>query len=320
MKVKHKLLGDYQYITPDKKIFLIKTGTIIEEYCYKIKNENIIIDKDIVKANPEIFSLVDWKSELLTYIKQNKIPQPAVLSKKLIPFIEDMVLSSYNTVENNSPKIDISLIKELEEKETELFKQEQNIQREKVSLETRDKILKDKEDDILVRLKRIEKKEEDLKSELSELDKKDDLIREKNRELIDKGLELEDKIQDLNERERNLNSSELKSSEEIDLKYKELQSKIDSDLADLSNKEKELELKLKELSKRESNIEEVEDQIKERLKELEDKELQFSDFKDEILKLDTEIKNWEEMHWKLKRNITPPSAILETRNPNIKFM
>jgi DNA-directed RNA polymerase subunit beta len=41
MKIKHKLLSDYQYITPDKKIFLIKSGTIIEEYQYKLKGENI---------------------------------------------------------------------------------------------------------------------------------------------------------------------------------------------------------------------------------------------------------------------------------------
>ena len=43
MKIKHKLLSDYQYITNDKKIFLIKSGTIIEEYLYKLKGEKTII-------------------------------------------------------------------------------------------------------------------------------------------------------------------------------------------------------------------------------------------------------------------------------------
>jgi hypothetical protein len=39
MKIKHKLLSDYQYVSPDKKIFLIKSGTIIEEYFYKLKSD-----------------------------------------------------------------------------------------------------------------------------------------------------------------------------------------------------------------------------------------------------------------------------------------
>jgi chromosome segregation ATPase len=111
----------------------------------------------------------------------------------------------------------------------------------------------------------------------------------------------------------------LKSSEEIDSKYKELQSKLDLDIKELTNKEREFELKLKDLSKRESNIENVENDIKNRLDELVDKERQFNDFKNEILRLDEEIKNWEAMHWKFRRNIAPPSAILETRNPNTEY-
>ena len=86
MKIKHKLLSDYQYITPDKKIFLIKSGTIIEEYQYKLKGENIPIDKDIVEANPQLFDPIDWKAELLTYMRAEKLPQPAQLGKKIIPF------------------------------------------------------------------------------------------------------------------------------------------------------------------------------------------------------------------------------------------
>jgi DNA repair exonuclease SbcCD ATPase subunit len=317
MKIKHKLLGDYQYTTPDKKIFLIKSGTIIEEYCYKIKNENIIIDKDIVKANPEIFSLVDWKSELLTYIKQNKIPQPAILSKKLIPFIEDMILSSVS--QSSDTKLDNSKIKELEEKETELFKEDQNLKRIKAALEAREKGVKDLEDEIEIRLKRLEKKEGDSKNDLEILEKKELELREKSRELIDKNLELDDKLQDIRELERNINLSSLKSSEEIDLKYKELQSKMDSDLKKLSEGEKDLELKLKEISKREKAIEKVEEEWNKKWNSIKEKEEQLELFQGDLLRLNSEIQNWENLHWKFKRNIVPPSAISETMNPNISF-
>lgn len=320
MKIKHKLLNDFQFLSPDKKIFILKKGVILEEYNYRVKTDIIPIDKDIVDNNPEYFEIIDWKVELLSYMKVNKMPQPAQLGKKLIPFIEEMVLSSIG--QKNSDvviKMDDSKIRELEEKETELFKQEQNIQREKVSIETKTKILKDKEEDISIRLSRVEKRESDIKLELKEIDKKEDLIREKNREIINRELEIEDKVQDINERSRDMDLNMLKSSEEIDSKYKELQSKLDLDIKELTNKEREFELKLKDLSKRESNIENMESDIKNRLDELVDKERQFNDFKNEILKLDEEIKNWEGMHWKFKRSIAPPSAILETRNPNTEY-
>ena len=260
MKIKHKLLNDFQYISPDKKIFVLKSGTILEEYNYKVKSDIIPIDKDIVDNNPEFFEVVDWKAELMTFMKVNKLPQPAQLGKKLIPFIEEMVLSSVS--QSTGVKLDEYKLKELEEKETELFKEDQNLQRVKSSLDTREKMVKDKEDDIEVRLKRLEKRESEYKIDLSSLDKKEEEIRERNRELIDLKLDLDDKLQDINERERNLDLNSLKSSQEIDEKYAELQNKIDNDLKSLSSKEKELEVKIKELSKRESDIEKREEELK----------------------------------------------------------
>lgn len=312
MKIKHKLLSDYQYLTPDKKIILIKSGAVLEEYNYKVKTDIIPIDKEIVDNNPQLFEIIDWKAELLTYIKTNKLPTPAVLTKKIVPFIEEMILSSIS--QQTGVKLDDSKIRELEQKETDLFSQEQGLNRQQVSIESKERILKDKEDEIEVRLKRLEKRELDHKNDLKSLDKKEDELREKGRELIDKGLELDDKLQDLNERERNLDLNSLKSSEEIDAKYTELQEKINKDLKSLSDREKDLESKLKDLSKRESELEsresEIDDQIRNHEITLED----FESYKQEVLKLDKEIKDWEGLHWKFQRNTIPPSAIPGTEN------
>jgi hypothetical protein len=253
MKIKHKLLSDFQYISPDKKIFIIKTGTILEEYNYKLKSDIIPIDKEIVDANPEIFNIVDWKAELLTYIKTNKLPTPAVLTKKLIPFIEEIVLS--NTSQSKSaPVIDESKIKELESKE--------------IDLNSRERRIKDQEDEIDIRLKRVDKREKELKNDLLSLENKEDEIREKSKEIIDKSLDFDDKLQELNERERNLDRTALKSSKEIDSKYKELQAKIDKDLKSLSDKEKELDNKSRSLSKKEIYFENEKNKIDDKYKDL----------------------------------------------------
>jgi len=245
MKIKHKLLSDYQYTSSDKKIFLIKSGTILEEYVYKLKNESIKIDKEVVDANPQLFCLLDWKTELLTYIKTNKLPTPAVLTKKLIPFIEEMVLSSIP--QGTVQVVDESVAKDLERKSADL--------------DSREKRIKEKEDEIEIRLKRVEKRENEYKDDLKSLDKKEDELREKSKELIEKKLDLDDKIQDLNEKERNLDRSALESSKEIDEKYVKLQEKIDKDLKSLSKREKELELNLKQFAEKEDQVEKLKSEL-----------------------------------------------------------
>lgn len=303
MKIKHKLLSDYQFLSPDKKIFLIKAGTIIEEYNYKVKSDSINIDKEVVDANPQIFQIVDWKSELLSYMKSQKLPTPAQLHKKMIPFIEEMVLSSISQASTTST-LDESKIKEIEWKE--------------IDLNNRERRIKDKEEEIDIRLKRVEKREEDHKAELKNLDKKEDDLRSRSRELTEKFLDLEDKLGDLNNRERNLDRSLLESSKELDTKYIELQSKIDDDIKKVTEKEEQLEnlqkelmRKEEELLQRESDLEEAEKLIKIKIDEINLEE-------ESLMKLDGEIKNWENMHWKFQRNNIPPSAIPETISESLK--
>lgn len=234
MKIKHKVVKEFQYLSPDKKIFVLKPGTVLEEYNYKVKSEVIPIDKEIIDNNPEFFETIDWKAELMSYMKANKMPQPAQLGKKLIPFIEEMVLSSMQPVQAPA---DDSKSRELESLAQELS--------------SREKRIKDKEEEAEIRLKRLEKREAEYKEDLKELDKKESDIRERAKELAEKSLDIEDRMQDLNEKERNLDRAALDYSK-TDEKYSELQKKIDKDLKDLSERERDLERRTKEISDRES--------------------------------------------------------------------
>jgi DNA repair exonuclease SbcCD ATPase subunit len=293
MKIKHKVIKEFQYLSPDKKIFILKVGTILEEYIYKVKTELIPIDKEIIDNNPEFFEIIDWKSELLSYMKVNKLPTPSQLHKKMVPFIEEMILSSMN--QNSGGQVmDEYQIKEIERKERDLNNRELRI--------------KDKEEEIEIRLNRVEKREESYKEDLKDLDKKEDDLREKNRLITEKNLDLEDKLQDLNERERNLDRTILQSSSELDSKYSELQKKIDSDLELVSKKEKDLEFKIKELNKKESEVEIKESEIVDKIRDFEIRLEEFNLYKEEVTKLDREIKDWENLHWKFKRTKKPPSA------------
>ena len=117
MNTKHKVIQDYQFTTNDKKIVILKIGTILENYTYSNKStlENIKMDKDIIDKNTSFFKQIDWKEELNSFIKTNKIPQPAVLTKKLVPFIEEMFILNNIKSDNN-----IDFEKELKSKDKEL--------------------------------------------------------------------------------------------------------------------------------------------------------------------------------------------------------
>lgn len=294
MKIKHKVVKEFQYLSPDKKIFILKAGTILEEYKYKVKTEIIPIDRDIIDNNPEFFEIIDWKAELLTYIKANKLPTPAVLTKKLVPFIEEMVLSSIQ--QNTAPAgtvVDDSVVRELERKSADL--------------ESREKRIKDKEDEIDIRVKRVEKREGEYKEDLKSLDRKEDELREKQLELIEKGLDLDDKIQDLNEKERNLDRAALDSSKEIDEKYVKLQAKIDGDLKSLSERERDLESKIKAVSKREGDLSKVEERVS-------DKAKAYDVLLEEVALIEEDIESAMKIAYSLNDNIKEPPHIRMSEN------
>lgn len=301
MKIKHKVIKEFQFLTEDKKILILKVNSILEEYVYSIKDESINIDKDIVDNNPEFFQEVDWKSELLSYLKVNKIPQPAVLSKKLIPFIDEMIISPVEP--SSGIAIDDEYIKELEQKEYELNDLS-------VILNRKEKRISDNEEDIEIRLNRIKKREDDYKEDLKKLDKKEDELRLRLKVISDKEIEIKDTLQDINERERNLEGEILNSSQDIDGKYKELQEKISYDLKSLSEKERELEENQRELKLLEDALIEKDEEIKDKVRDFEIKLEDAKLWEEELHRLNSEIQEWENTNWKFRRNIIPPSAIV----------
>jgi hypothetical protein len=310
MKIKHKVIKEFQYLSPDKKIFILNVGTILEEYNYRVKTEIIPIDRAIIDNNPSFFEVIDWQAELLTYMKANKLPQPAQLGKKIIPFIEEMILSSIG--QNSGPSLDPSVLRDIEKRESDVISSSLELERKERDLSSRENRIKDKEDEIDIRLKRVEKREVEHKDDLKNLDKKEDDLRQKSKELIEKGLELDDKLQDLNEKERNLDLSSLKSAEEIDSKYAELQEKINKDLSALSDREKDLETQLKKLKSKESELEQKESDLNDAIRNLAIKIEEVNLEEQSLMSLNQEIQDWESLHWKFKRSSMPPSVIPET--------
>lgn len=294
MKLKHKLIKEFQYLGDDKKIIVLKVGTILEEYIYKLKSELIPIDKDIVDSNPDFFEIVEWKAELLSYLKSNKIPQPAILSKKLYPFMEEFILNN----ETSSSKIESTIVVN----EDLLSKRELDIQR-------REKRVIENEDDNTEKLKRIQNREDIYKENIKQLDEKENDLLLRISKITERELNLEDTLREINERERNLENEILNSSQDIEGKYKELKEKIDTDLLALDKKEALLSKKEKELSNLEILLNQKESDISDEIRDFEIRLQETKEWEAELHKLSEEINNWESLHWKFQRNNKPPSCI-----------
>lgn len=216
MAVKHKVLKDFQLLTNDKKIIVLKAKTVLEDYKYVTKNDNVLVEKDIIDNNPDFFSPIDWKEELNTYLRQNKISQPAVLTKKLVPFIEEMfvIQGEPNVTIVQEPSGDI-IQKELElESKTKRL----DIKESQLNLESNDLI--NREAEILKKEKQLQQKEE----RLSKLE------------------------QELDEKERNLDMLILDSNKNIDEKQKELNDKLESKIREIEERESNLEYKSNNLN------------------------------------------------------------------------
>lgn len=207
MATKHKVLKDFQLLTEDKKILILKAKTIIEDFKFKTKTEVVNVPSDIIRNNPEYFSYIDWKEELQSYLKTNKIPQPAVITKKLVPFIEDLM-------EENSTK---EVIKE-KEVIREIMVEKPTIVEKEVVIE---KLVNDQALvlDLENKIKKLDLKENQLNKEIEvnnlrelDLSNKEKLLNTKENELFELERQTQEKKQKYEIKEEELSIKEEKIS------------------------------------------------------------------------------------------------------------
>lgn len=266
MNIKHKIVKDFQFLSEDKKIVILKAGVVIESYIYKSKSDEIKIDPDIVNSNPQYFLPVDWKQELISYMRQNKLPTPAILGKKLIPFIEEMFVIG-SPVEKSNDELE----SEYKNKLKLLSEREADLDRE---YRTKLRSISDKETDYEIRIKRLEKKESEINTEYDDISKREIDLKIGLSELREK----EDKIRtiefEFNKKERDIDRTMLESEKTLDEKQREMNDKIEKKLLDIDKREMELNRKEKEMSEEfDAKSNEYQESYKRKMSELDEKEL-----------------------------------------------
>jgi len=210
--MKHKVLKDYQHITADKRVVQIKAKLLIENYKVNIKGDIYKLDKDIVDNNPDFFMEIDWKQDLLDYMKGNKVPSPAIVAKKMIPYIEDNYLSK--------AKVETKIVEKIIQTDNSALESE---------LSKRQQLLDDMNTRISSREFELQQKEklyEEAKKQNEERDRQLDL---QQKDIAAKKLEVQKLEKILSERESLLgsrNKSEQAYQEQLEFKIKEYEDKL----------------------------------------------------------------------------------------------
>lgn len=176
---KYKILKDFQLTTDDKKIVILKAKSYLIDYKYINKDINITMDPIVVENNPDYFQFIDFKTDFVIFLKTNKIAQPSIVAKKILPYIEE----NFKTADtpSNSMKEVIILEQELAATKTELVKSHKEIG----EMQSKFDLAISKNDDVKNDdVKKYTKEVDFLKSENHKLSITNDQLSEKNGELI----------------------------------------------------------------------------------------------------------------------------------------
>jgi len=237
MTIKHKVLKDFQLLMPDKKIIILKSGAILEEYFYKTKDESIQIDSDVINSNGDYFQIIDWKQELISRMRQNKVPQPSILAKKIIPLIEEMFVISSDRPSNDFEKEYRSKLRELNERESTLEKEYRSKLRE----------LNEMESEYEIKTQKLDKRSLTLEEEYEMLSIKESEIRKRLKEARDREESIKDMEFEIGKKERNIDKILLESEKNLDERQTEMNIKLEAKLKQIDEKEESLKIREEEI-------------------------------------------------------------------------
>lgn len=275
MILKYKVIKDFQFTNDDKKIISIKKNTIIENYMYIEKNVELYIDSEIIENNLEYFEEIDWKKDLLMFMKLNKISQPSIIHKKILPFVESLIKNDISNIDDNL------YLDKLEEKISIIEEKNTIINNINLNNKNKDEYIKKCEDNILIF-------KDDIKSLKLIIENKESEINRLSTEILNKNTEISNIVN---------NISDSKVKEDILLKNDtiiELHKKVDI----LNNKVLERDTELISLNGikniLEKEITSKNELISELEKNISELEISYNEYKNNFNDiLDSKIKEYE---------------------------
>ena len=104
------LINDFQHISSDGKIELLKTNTKIQErdgnfYLIKINRKTLRLNKEIVENTPNYFKKVDLRTSIQDILKKNNKSKSPKLSQLIVEYLDNDYFHGKELIEDDVVKV-----------------------------------------------------------------------------------------------------------------------------------------------------------------------------------------------------------------------
>jgi len=115
--MRYRVVKDFQYTNEKFQITILPTDQVLNKedngiYSFKIKGKEYAIPAEIVLKNPTFFKPIDWREDLLAYMKQNKRSTAPAVHKVVVEFMDTYVLNNKDIVDHDDMKELLELVRD----------------------------------------------------------------------------------------------------------------------------------------------------------------------------------------------------------------
>lgn len=115
--MRYRVIKDFQYTNEKHQITVLPTDSVLNKeedaiYSFKIKGKEYAIPSDVVLKNPQFFKPIDWREDLMAYMKQHKKSTVPAQHKVVVEFMDNYVLNNKDIVEQDDMKELLELVRD----------------------------------------------------------------------------------------------------------------------------------------------------------------------------------------------------------------
>jgi hypothetical protein len=115
--MRYQVIKDFQYTDEKHQIMILPAAQILSKvdkgiYAFKIKSKEYAIPEEVVIKNPVFFKAVDWRDDLMSYMKEHKRSTVPANHKIVVEFFDTFVLNGKDVVDQDDMKDLLMLVRD----------------------------------------------------------------------------------------------------------------------------------------------------------------------------------------------------------------
>lgn len=115
--MRYEVIKDFQYTDEKFQIMVLPVSQVLSKvdkglYAFKIKSKEFAIPEEVIVKNPAFFKPVDWRDDLLAWMKQHKRSTVPANHKVIVEFMDNYVLNGKDIVDHDDMRELLQLVRD----------------------------------------------------------------------------------------------------------------------------------------------------------------------------------------------------------------